>query len=284
MDSLAPRRSRLLSPSCAWKILWTGEPCPQHATSRCSANYPLTAGATALACSQGPLTRVTHRPRLSATMFSRSDVARPEPVPGLHGPAPRNFLAEEGNVTVQIKPWLAWIVMAVLGWYVSSFVKKLAEHHAKLLICWFRGEKIKTALAKSIPQLAGIVTIFLVIVAANMFFPPYARMSPEQSVQNLVNQLTLTEKALLCIGFQARHGKLPVPISRVQEHLDELGKLPDPTSSALYVAAHQSLVAKGLIEDHPFERKEGGKFSFTIGLTPEGERIFRKLIEMKLLK
>ncbi len=173
--------------------------------------------------------------------------------------------------------YIIGLIVAIPGWYLASFIGKLASEHAKRLDKKMQNTRITIILSKFIQPLI----IFICVVLAINFFPPYPTM--KQRIKNLATTLTRTEKAWLAFGFQSKHKGVPKEAVVVQNYLNELGELPDSTSATLYTTAHQSLAAKGLIKDLPLKPgKSNSEITFTIEITNNGEKVFHYLVRNNL--
>lgn len=98
--------------------------------------------------------------------------------------------------------------------------------------------------------------------------------------------LTKIEKLFLAIGYQSMHGHLPDAETAlvIQRYFDELDKMPSEPRIAIVTASHQSLIAKGLIEDSPIKQGESyGKITFSVKITPKGEEVFLYLFKNRNL-
>jgi len=173
--------------------------------------------------------------------------------------------------------YIIGLIVAIPGWYLASFIGKLASKHAVR----FDKKINKTKLPIILSKLVQPLIIFICVILAINFFPPKTNI--EQQIENLATSLNRTEKSLLAVGFQSKYNGIPEQASVVQNYLNELGGLPNTTSANLYLTAHQLLAAKGLIVDLPLQStKTNNKITFTINITNKGEKVFHYLVENSL--
>ena len=172
--------------------------------------------------------------------------------------------------------WPYYIVLAVIIWFIFKIVGFAAEsawsHMAKSV-------KDRVFLRRLIVPTLQIIAITVAVYFFSSFYWSRHLQETINSPQVLASRLTWMDKAVLIVGYQAKHTDLgeSANIARTQERIDELGKLPPGTFSLLFADSHQSLVRMGLIEDLPISPSEGNKISLKVPITPIGEKVFEHL-------
>ena len=161
------------------------------------------------------------------------------------------------------------LIIALPGYYLASFIGKLATDHAEQF-----GKKIKSVnVSRFLSKLVQPIVIFIVVISAIHFFPP--EPTAEQKIKHLATSLNRSEKIWLTFGFQSKYKGIPENAVRVQGYMNELGNLPQDTIAVLYTTSHQSLATKGLIEDLPLKRGEkNNQTTLTVKITDLGEKVF----------